>query len=83
MNLLKFQTFSSENKQGFLVTLSALVFFSNKHVFVTFFLRPSFFWHPDNTDTMASLLAVRITRVPLYKSALRDIQKTAARETSR
>ena len=43
MNLLKFQTFSSENKQGFLVILSALVFFSNKHVFVTFFLRPSFF----------------------------------------
>ena len=43
MNLLKFQTFSSENKQGFLVTLSALVFLSIKHVFVTFFLRPSFF----------------------------------------
>ena len=47
-------------------TLSALVFISIKHVFLTFSLRARLIRTPGNMDTMARPLGVRINRVPLY-----------------
>jgi len=50
--------------------MSALVLVSMKHVSVTFYLKARLntaqYGHPDNTDTLACPLGVRINGVPLY-----------------
>jgi len=57
--------------------MSALVLVSIKHVSVTFYLRARLnmaqYGHPDNTDTLACPLGVRINGVPLY---MHDTQST-------